>query len=258
MRLAKPTVDVGLVPHDVDAMTWFYADVLGLPPQPALSVGGTTVLRHAVGDATLKMLCVEPPPPREDGGIDAAIGYRLVTLIVSDLDDVLTRAEDAGVGEIERDTFDAGPMQVPLAFLPDPDGNRLEVVGVPGAPRSLQVGLTVGDVDRTMEFFTQSLELEADPPMTWNGIDRQSVQLGTTTVKFWQRGDDLPVRTGPMTQRAGIRYLTVTVDDVDETAARLRSRGVTMPLEPTDVGIAKVCIIADPDGNWIELAESRG
>ena len=32
--LTKPTLDVGIVPHDVEAMRRFYSEVLALPAEP--------------------------------------------------------------------------------------------------------------------------------------------------------------------------------------------------------------------------------
>ena len=166
------------------------------------------MISHTVGTSLLKLLCVDAPPPREEGGIDAAVGYRLLTLVVPDLDGLLARVEQTGVTGIERDTFDAGSVQFPLAFLDDPDGNALELVGVAGAEPSLQVGMTVTDIDRTLHFYRDVLGFDEEPPISRNGIDRRSVRFGATSLEFWHRGDGLPVRTGSSTERAGIRYVT--------------------------------------------------
>jgi catechol 2,3-dioxygenase-like lactoylglutathione lyase family enzyme len=86
------------------------------------------------------------------------------------------------------------------------------------------------------------------------GNVRYGFTLGSTTIKFWSRGE-LPVRTGAPTKRTGIRLMTAFVDDVDATHELLRSRDVPVKVPPHDLaGLARVMFIADPDGNWIELA----
>jgi catechol 2,3-dioxygenase-like lactoylglutathione lyase family enzyme len=256
LALTKSTLDVGIVPHDVEAMQHFYSEVLALPVEKPRALQRATLISHAVGTSLLKLLCVDPPPPREEGGIDAAVGYRLLTLVVPDLDGVLARAEQAGVA-VERDTFDAGSVQFPLAFLADPDGNALELVGVAGAEPSLQVGMTVVDIERTLHFYRDVLGFDEEPPISWNGIDRRSVRFGDTSLKFWHRGDGLPVRTGSSTERAGIRYVTARVASVADAAATLLDKDVPLPLPPMDVGTGWLCIYADPDGNWTEVLEPK-
>ena len=132
VSLAKRVVDVGLVPHDVTAMASFYGDVVGLPVSRRSTSVAATLVRYAVGESTLKLLCVDPPPPRGTGGLDAAIGFRLLTLIVADLDGVLARAEAAGVADIDRQTFDAGAVQVPLGL---PVRSRRQPPGARRRPR---------------------------------------------------------------------------------------------------------------------------
>jgi len=256
LALTKATLDVGIVPHDIEAMRHFYSEVLGFPADAPRELSRATLISHTVGTSLLKLLCVDEPPPGEEGGIDSAVGYRLLTLVVPDLDGLLARVEQAGVA-VERDTFDAGSVQFPLAFFADPDGNALEVVGVAGAEPSLQVGMTVTDVERTLHFYRDLLGFEEEPPISWNGIDRHSVRCGDTSLKFWHRGDDLPVRTGPSTERAGIRYVTAHVSSVADAAAALQDKGVSLPVPPMDVGTGWLCIYADPDGNWAEVLEPK-
>jgi hypothetical protein len=70
LALTKRTLDVGIVPHDVDAMQRFYSEVLALPTAPPRPVQRATLIGHTVGTSVLKLLCVDPPPPREEGGIE--------------------------------------------------------------------------------------------------------------------------------------------------------------------------------------------
>ena len=56
---------------------------------------------------------------------------------------------------VERDTFDAGSVQFPLAFFADPDGNALEIVGVAGAePPGMVLVETAFGGRRVMDLLT--------------------------------------------------------------------------------------------------------
>ena len=259
-ELTKPTLDVGVVAHDVDGMRAFYGEVLGLELAPSIPVAGGEVAVHRVGTSTVKLWCLETPPPRGDGGVDAAIGYRLLTLMVSDLDGVLARAESAGISGIERTTFGEGTGAVPLAFLSDVDGNALELVGLPGMEPMLQVGLTVGNVERTRKFFVDALGLTPQPEVRFDDpafgeVVSHSVDFGATVMKYWERGGDLPVQTGPISDRAGIRYVTVHVSSVADAVSTLEKKGVAIAMPPTELGTATIAFVADPDGNWFELIQ---
>lgn len=249
LELARPGLEIGVVPHDVETMKRFYSDVLGLAPEP-MEVPGGTLVRHHVGGGGVKLMCLEQPPATTEGGVGAAIGYRLITYMAPDLGSILSRVTETGLGEID----DSGRSEA-FAFVADPDGNVFEMVGVPDVEPKLQVGLTVGDIDRSMGFYRDVLGFPEATTTMPNGRPRYSVDFGETNVKFFYRGDDLPVLTGPMTGRAGIRYLTATVPDLEAAADVLSGVGVEMPLPPTDAGVARLCIIADPDGNWIEVVE---
>ncbi len=256
LTLTKQTLDVGLVPHDVEAMTRFYGEVLGLAAQPprVLPRSGT-LLTYAVGSSVVKLLCTDPSPPRHPGGIDAAIGYRLIRLAVPDVDDVVARAQGAGMTGIRQRRDDRGGATRAIVLLADPDGNAVEIVGAGDRPSTLAVGLTVTDAARTRGFFCDVLGLNEVPPMVGSGVDVRSVRFGRTRVMYWQRADGLPVHGGRSTDHAGIRYLSAYVDSVAEAAASARERGVSIAVPTTATATATFCIIADPDGNWIELIE---
>ena len=255
LDLTEPTLDVGIVAHDTAGMRRFYAEVLGLDLAPEIPVPGGQVVVHRVGSSAVKLWCTNSPPDADEGGIDAAIGYRMLTLMLPDLDTVLSRAQSAGITDVERRTFGEGSGAVPIAFVRDVDGNALELVGLPGLEPSLQVGLTVSDIERTQAFFTEALGLTSGAVSSLDDIVAHSVGFGSTVVKYWHRGDGLPVQTGPISERAGIRYVTAHVADVAAAVATLGTRGVPLAMPPTEVGDAVVAFVTDPDGNWLELIQ---
>jgi catechol 2,3-dioxygenase-like lactoylglutathione lyase family enzyme len=53
----------------------------------------------------------------------------------------------------------------------------------------------------------------------------------------------------------GWRYITLQIADIDAVHAELRSKGVREGLAPITLGdVARISMILDPDGNWIELS----
>ena len=54
----------------------------------------------------------------------------------------------------------------------------------------------------------------------------------------------------------GWRYITFQVFKVDEVHARTLAAGAREGLAPTTLGdVARISMILDPDGNWIELSQ---
>jgi lactoylglutathione lyase len=56
-------------------------------------------------------------------------------------------------------------------------------------------------------------------------------------------------------QARGWRYITLQVADIDAVHGELTSQGVREGLAPSTLGeVARISMILDPDGNWIELS----
>jgi hypothetical protein len=51
------------------------------------------------------------------------------------------------------------------------------------------------------------------------------------------------------------RYITLQIADIDTIHNDLRNKGVREGLAPVTLGnVARISMILDPDGNWIELS----
>jgi predicted enzyme related to lactoylglutathione lyase len=67
---------------------------------------------------------------------------------------------------------------------------------------------------------------------------------------------DVPAPVAPLWARAGLRYLTVWVDDLDALVDAWSGSGgeVTMPPATLRPGV-RSALLADPDGNVVEAME---
>jgi catechol 2,3-dioxygenase-like lactoylglutathione lyase family enzyme len=261
MRLAKPELDVGIVSSDAEATCAFYRNVMAFKELPSMPFGqGAVQHRFQIGRHLLKINQLPQAPPRERGGTDRAIGIRLLAFILDDLDGVVSRLD--GVGR-RHASVPTGELPYRVEFTKDPEDNLLELVGLrtPAGDKltsRLQVGLTVSNIERSRHFYGRQLGLPEEPVMRLGGEMgvRYGFTWGSTTIKFWGRYEQLPVQTGAPNLRAGIRMFTVMVEDLDEAHAELVTKDVPVRMAPTELpGVARIMFVADPDDNWIEIAQ---
>jgi len=67
--------------------------------------------------------------------------------------------------------------------------------------------------------------------------------------------EDRAATVDPARQALGWRYITLQIADIDTVHNDLRSKGVREGLAPVTLGnVARISMILDPDGNWIELS----
>lgn len=127
-RLAKDSLDVGLVTTRPAESLAFYRDVLGLTYEGEVPMPGGSMHRLAVGTSVLKLVTLrrEPLGRSAPGGLAGATGYRYVTLSVLDLDEVVAVCEEAGAKVALKST--ALPAGGRIAMVEDPDGNWVELL----------------------------------------------------------------------------------------------------------------------------------
>jgi catechol 2,3-dioxygenase-like lactoylglutathione lyase family enzyme len=265
MELTKNELDVGLVVADADAQRHFYGTRLGLQAAETAELpGGMRQYRFKAGNHLIKLLTLPKTPPLNKGGIDKAIGIRLLALFFRkpDFEAMLARMADEGRRFAPPADFAPG---VQVAFARDADGNMLELIGVDQPAdqplnEHLQIGLTVADLERTKAFYGDVMGFIAERPLripTGDVSVRYGFKCPQTVVKYWQLPQGLPRQTGPVTAQAGFRYFTFSVKDVDAVHEALSAKGVEIASPPRDIGVAKVMFAADPDGNWIEFAQRK-
>lgn len=132
VELARTAIDLGIVIRDSGRSLGFYRDLLGLVhegdmPMPGLG-GGGTMHRLRCGESLIKLVKFDAVPedgaPR--GGVDAATGFRYMTMHVTNLEALVAACKDAKVKvAVPIREIRAG---VRIAIVTDPDGNLVEFV----------------------------------------------------------------------------------------------------------------------------------
>jgi catechol 2,3-dioxygenase-like lactoylglutathione lyase family enzyme len=137
------------------------------------------------------------------------------------------------------------------------------------------VGIVVADIDAAIEFFAElGLELEGRAPIEgdWadgvTGLPGMRVEIammrtpdGHSRVEI-SRFLNPPVvadhRVAPVNALGYLRIM-FTVDDIDDTLARLEKRGATIVGDVVQYGdVYRLCYIRGPEGIPLGLAEQLG
>jgi catechol 2,3-dioxygenase-like lactoylglutathione lyase family enzyme len=218
MQLAKKVIDVGLSTNNLEPILRFWQQDVGLRFDHVLPVRrGQKQYRHDEQGSVIKLNHhVEPLPEA------AASGYR--ELIVA-----------------------REGLQKPRQMV-DPDGNRIQLVP-PGYDGVTQIGVAMGvrSPSEHRKFYGDILGFAEQP---WSG--GPAFRLGDSLVLLEQ---DRTATVDPVRQARGWRYITLQVADIDAVHDELRSKGVREGLAPITLGdVARISMILDPDGNWIELS----
>lgn len=130
-ELLSPSVEIGLVTTNLDAMVDFYEGFLGLEPQGEIEFAGGAQRRYSLGSSVLKLVTYTTPPasPAVPGGGRAQAGLRYFTIGVQNLRDVAAKVEAAGYRIDEPPTEFEPVPGMGWMFVADPDGNSIELFG---------------------------------------------------------------------------------------------------------------------------------
>ncbi|HEY2660197.1 MAG TPA: VOC family protein [Caulobacteraceae bacterium] len=219
MQLAKPRIDIGLSTNNLQPMLAFWQDRIGVPFDHKLPIRkGHDQYRHDLMGSVLKINHVAAPLPA---------------------------APPSGYAEL----LIARPgLEVALA-LADADGNR--VCLLPTGDHGIgQVGvrLMVSDLDAHRRFYADALGLAEEP------YARGAAFRAGESLVLIEQAADAPQNApfdGP-----GWRYLTFQVFAVDSEHAHILAHGGREALAPRTLGTtARISMVVDPDGNWIEISQ---
>ena len=220
MQLAKPRIDIGFRTNNAAPVLAFWQNEIGLPFEGVLPVRrGQKQHRHDLLGSVLKINEVDAPIP----DVPPA-GYRELL--------------------IAREGI-AAPKT-----LVDPEGNRVTLMprGTFGITR-IGIRLAVRDFAAHRKFYTDALGLAEGSP-----AGKAATFLAGDTVLLIEAAPDAP-DDAAMDGR-GYRYITFQVFAVDREHAHVLAHGGREARAPVTLGTrARISMIRDPDGNWIELSQ---
>lgn len=218
MQLAKNVIDVGLSTNNLEPMLRFWQQDAAIRFDHVLPVRrGQKQYRHDEQGSVVKINHHAEPLPEA-----APSGYRELMIARRGL-------------------------EMPQRMV-DPDGNRVQLVppGYDGVTQ-IAVAVAVRSLSEHLRFYGDTLGFAEQ---SWSG--GPAFRLGDSLILL---KEDRAASIDPVRQARGWRYITLQVADIDAVHEELRSKGVREGLAPITLGdVARISMILDPDGNWIELS----
>jgi catechol 2,3-dioxygenase-like lactoylglutathione lyase family enzyme len=131
INFQRNALDLGIVVANGPRSLEFYRDVLGLVHEGDIAMpvgGGGTMHRLRCGDSLVKLVAYDQIPEHcsVPGGIGAATGLRYLTIHATNIEEILTACEAAGV-PVVMPLREIRPG-VRIAMVEDPDRNIVEFV----------------------------------------------------------------------------------------------------------------------------------
>ena len=227
----------------------FYGQVLGFGDIGAVGA----VSRYQVGTSQLKFTKAGADARFTRGGINDAAGVRLWTMWFPD--------EAALTGRFTAHGYPAPSFKVVdgirTALVTDPDGEWVQLIVAPGAPKEtygrLDIGIAANDLEKSRAFYRSFVGLEELPPVkdAVLGVTKYPFRHGTTTISLWATPGPRPLNP----QLAGIQYVVKPVDPI-WALAQQRGIAVEQPLAETLPGLVTTWLY-DPDRVTNYFAEIR-
>jgi predicted enzyme related to lactoylglutathione lyase len=126
----------------------------------------------------------------------------------------------------------------------------------------VEVGVVVRDADAMAAFYGDVLGLEEVPGFDFTGGSMRRFAHGDAIVKLVSTAQAPELSNppnGPAGNAAGVRYISIAVDDLDATLERCAAAGGAVPVPKMEfrAGV-HIAMVEDPEGNWVELVQSTG
>ena len=122
---------------------------------------------------------------------------------------------------------------------------------------AIDIGIITNNLQPMLNFYGEQLGLSVESviDMPGGGVMHR-FQAGDSIVKVIETDPkpDLEAAPGGIRGATGYRYWTLHVNDLEGMVASLEAVGakIVMPVKEIRAGIT-IAIVADPDGNWVEL-----
>ena len=125
---------------------------------------------------------------------------------------------------------------------------------------AIDIGIIAKDIEAMMHFSGEvmGLEFEAAIDMPGGGTMNR-FKVGDSVIKLIELDPAAPADAAPGGIRGatGYRYWTITVGNLEACVTKAAEAGakIVVPAKVVRPGVT-IAIIADPDGNWVELLEN--
>jgi catechol-2,3-dioxygenase len=230
---------------DAAKMTGFYGDVLGLKALPPLRMpGGGSMILYQIGSGQVKLQATPAAKDYASGPVRDVSGLRVFTFFFPDEQALIARFVQHGYPAPQFQATPAGRR----ALVVDPENQWVELVVIPNAAASvydsMEVGLTVTDLEKSRSFYRDFVGLEELPAVkdALLGVTKYPFRHGQTTVNVWSFGPTARANT----RTAGIQYVISDVEAVD-VKAKAQAIKIDTPLGNFSAGLRTIWL-SDPDG----------
>jgi len=136
-------------------------------------------------------------------------------------------------------------------------------------PTAHHVGVTVSDLDRAVEFYTDTFGLDVVAEFSVEGeafseavdVDGASASFahldaGGAVVELVEYEPQANSGADPELNRPGAIHLGLSVDDVEEFYTGLDEGVETLSSPQTTATGTTICFVSDPEGNLIEVLDA--
>ncbi len=126
---------------------------------------------------------------------------------------------------------------------------------------AIDIGIVTNNLDAMLPFYGEVLQLplEAVIDMPGGGVMHRFA-VGDSIVKViaTEPAPEVAAAPGGIRGATGYRYWTLHVDALEPVLARVEEAGqkVVVPTKTIRAGVT-IAIVADPDGNWVELLHAE-
>ena len=253
---------VGILVSNMDKTVEFYSEYLGgkVINEALIPSSNTKCVYLQISGGTLEFLC-----RGNQADPSNVLGFSHLAFMVDNLDQTYEEFTSAGLDFAVKPKA-AGTGRGRLAFLPDPNGVRLEIIErddsfrrpkiTEGKIRSFDhVSLTANNLEAAEKFYSNFAGFRP--------LKRMKIEERNLTMVYVINGDDVIEflhRPTPQTDGNLIGHIALRVDDVHEMTEILKSKGVRFdPDSPkkAGTGLGSVSNFRDPDGVKIELVDRK-
>lgn len=124
------------------------------------------------------------------------------------------------------------------------------------AKDSLDVGIFVSDIKKSLDFYHGILGLEKTEEMKTGFGTLHRLKFGASDIKLMDPKSIPPVGAIGLEKQLGIRYLTFVIKELTALCAALKEKGVEFTIPETQIRPGtRIAMVKDPDGNILEFVE---